>query len=278
MSEQLIVPEENLGDWRKQLVTYHLKDVPELKISAGTPVEQTIYTKDPEGRALSFVMPSSAALGLNVAYNASKAATSLYKEIELKVGSQLENGKEVFYVMNTSRLFDYFEQFMIAITFSFQSIEVFCNEVIVTLLKDKKMKLSVGKKQKEIQEFNAKQIQKKMPTERKVVEILPKLIHIAQPSGEILQQFTHLNQIRNRIIHLNHDEVTNIGEMEKETLFYQLLKHGEVLSYPLIASNTIAYFATDYILQIAPNMDRKRAEPRWVKLVIQKNFLRNKNE
>lgn len=124
--------DDGLGDWRIYAATRLAKDVPAAfpggpSHKAGAPVYQTHLVKSKEGKYIGFLMPSTTAMALNIAVSASRRAKELRGKLEYKdVLTPHGAGKSVK-DETTSILFDFFEQCMISVTFSFQALEVFSN-------------------------------------------------------------------------------------------------------------------------------------------------------
>lgn len=126
---------DGFGDWRIQAATRLAKDAPAVYAKGvvhktGTPVYLTTMTKDASGKLVGFITPSPVALALNIATQAAAKASGLRKAIEFgDVMTHLGRGKNVAHE-SIPVLYDYFECCMITVTFSFQSLEAYCNQII----------------------------------------------------------------------------------------------------------------------------------------------------
>lgn len=120
---------DNLGDWRIESVTTVAKAIGDIQV--GTPVRLMSVAKHKKHRFLSFVTPSAPALCLNVALNAAALAEGIRPRLYL-TATQTHTGQRGFQIKDESMsdLFYFFEQCIIAVTMSFQALELFANGII----------------------------------------------------------------------------------------------------------------------------------------------------
>jgi hypothetical protein len=138
----------------------------------------------------------------------------------------------------SSALFDFFEQSMISVTFSFQALEAFCNHTINRNLKAP-MKV---KRRKGEEQLSPAEIERRLSTEEKLGKILPKILGMPTPSGKaVWEKMVNLQKVRDATIHLKGlDQYPKTG-IDKTTLFFQLLNH-DPLEFPEGAISLISYF------------------------------------
>ena len=166
--------DDGLGDWRLYAVTRLAKDLPAAypggpSHKAGTPVYQTHLVQNKDGEYVSFLIPHATAMALNIAISASHQASELSKRIEYQeVQTPNGPGKSVTNE-KSSELFDYFEQCMVSVTFSFQALEVFSNH---TIFHELKQPMKVERKNK-LTELTPGEIERQVSTEEKLAVILP---------------------------------------------------------------------------------------------------------
>ena len=100
---------------------------------AGSVLCLTTLTRDSKGNLIDFLTPSPIALALSIAIKASKRAIKLRQTIAF-VDVVNPHGPAKM-TTKVSTLFDYFECCMVVVTFSFQALEVFCNDMIAKKFK-----------------------------------------------------------------------------------------------------------------------------------------------
>jgi hypothetical protein len=149
-------------------------------------------------------------------------------------------------------LYDLFEQFMLTITFSFQSLETFSNWTIANTLKEK----FVLKRKKGTETISAEELERVASTEEKVGKVLPNILSIGTPSGtKLWERFLLLQEARDATIHLKAQDAYT-KSLDKESFFFTFLT-ADPLQYPTIALDLIKHFSP-------------AAEPRWLRLARQK--------
>lgn len=244
-----------LGDWRIQAATKLAKDIPAAypggpSHKTGTPVYLTTLTRDFEGNYIGFITPSPTALALSIAVNAGKQAINLRRALAFKdVVTPHGPGKSVA-DENTPHLFDYFEQCMITVAFSFQALETFCNDIIANKLSGTYQL----KRRNNSLEVSADELQRIATTEEKLATVLPDVLGLKSPKGKkVWQNFRELKRVRDTTIHLKSRDVYNHGNIDKESLFYQFFKL-KVDKFPKFAFEMINYFTNS------------EQVPRWFKL------------
>jgi len=237
------MPADNLGDWRFSAATRLAKDVPSAypggpSHKAGTPVYQSMITRNSSGHIVAFNTPSAVALALNIAFQASTAAVALKARITYRdIATPLGGGKGVE-TDDSGLLFDYFQQCMVAVTFSFQSLEAFCNQVVSRTLV---APLNITRKSGS-QSMDAADIERYLSTDEKLATVLPQLLGIQGPKGtKLWQRYNGLKKIRDSTIHLKSEDQYSSSNIDRESLFFQFLNHHPH-QYPRIALEIVEYF------------------------------------
>ena len=231
-----------LGDWRIQAATRLAKDVPAAypggpSHKAGSPVYLTTVSRDARGHCVGFITPSPTALALSLAASAGKRAVDLRATLALKdvvtpYGSGMSVAQE-----NLPHLFNYFEQCMVAVSFSFQALETFCNDIIANKLEG----TFQLRRRRRAEEVSSDELQRIAATEEKLAIVLPAILGLKSPKGrKVWQHFTELKRVRDATIHLKSYEALN-RDIDEESLFYQFFRL-EADRFPRVALDMIEYF------------------------------------
>jgi len=247
---------DGLGDWRIAAATQLAQDIPAAYLGgpshkAGAAVYQHTHVKVQNGDYLGFVIPSATAMALNVAIKGSNKALELRGEIVFDDGVTPDGPGKSVSDHKLASLYDFFEQCMIAVTFSFQALETFSNQQIGTKLQGK-IRL---RRRNETREYSSEEIERKFSTEEKLGTVLPLLLHIPTLQGTtIWNQFLVLKSFRDACVHLKTKDQYSAQTSEDDLLFYKFL-NADITSMPTSAVNIIKYFFTN------------QEEPRWLKAV-----------
>jgi len=241
--------DDGLGDWRIRAVSRLAKGFisPEGHVyKAGSSVTLTTVTEVGERQVLSFTTPSPPALALSIAIRAVRRAKELRKRLALtgKVESY-----PLFYdkpemeqlITSDTVLFDFFEECMIAVAFSFQALETFSNTIIAEKLKH----IYHLKRRKKVLKLSAEELQREASIEEKLGVILPEILSTKTPKGEkVWQDFKDLKGVRDTTIHMKALDADSGVNIDKETFFYKLL-HVEAKEFPRAAISMMTFFFKD---------------------------------
>jgi hypothetical protein len=238
--------EDNFGDWRIAAVTTLVNDLPAAfpggpAHKAGTPVYLSSLTRDRKHNAIGFITPSPTALALNAAFRSALQAKKLRNTLALTdTVTPLGNGKQVANE-NLPHLYDFFEHSMIAVTCSFQSLEMFCNEIIA-----QKSQSSFGlTRGKDILTLSGVDLERKASTDEKVADILPAFLGLKSPKGtQLWERFQGLKTARDSTIHCKSNDLRTVITEDRESLFFQFFRR-EPTDFPAIAFEVIEYFHQD---------------------------------
>ncbi len=198
-----------------------------------------------DGVRFSYPVPSSVALALNVAEQAAQQAESLKLALPwISVKSADGDGFGVS-TKGVPALYDFFEQCMISVVFSFQAIETFANAVIGRELKQS-MKVRRGRKLKEL---TPEELARQLSTNDKLKWVLPAVKKVESPEGTPKwKRFERLEEDRHAAMHL---KVGDQFGKDRSALFFKFLDL-KIAEYPSAAAMIIHhYFKPD-------------AEPRWL--------------
>lgn len=165
---------DTLGDWRIAAVTTLAQDVPAAfpggpAHKAGAPVYQGSLTRDPLHNVIGFITPSPTALALNVAMKNASKAKALRETLALNNTLTPWGSGESVVNENVPHLFDFFEHTMTAVFASFQSLEVFSNEVISKELRGTFDLV----RSKETLKLSGEELERRASTDEKLGDVLP---------------------------------------------------------------------------------------------------------
>jgi hypothetical protein len=234
---------EELGDWRIEQVGRLVNDLPAAypggpSHKAGSPIyPKPTLVRHPVHNVISFVTANPTALALSIAVRAADEAQRLRRTLAfIDTATHLGGGKGVANE-NLTHLYDYFEHFMTAVTFSFQALETFSNWVISNSLKTNFQLERRG----EMVEFTPMELERVASTEEKLAVVLPTVLGVQTPKGKkVWQNFAKLKQVRDSTIHLKSYNAYTV-QIDKESLFYQFL-NSQARELPKTAFEMIEYF------------------------------------
>jgi hypothetical protein len=216
-------------DWRTRLVTTTTSDVPAAypggpSPKAGAFVLHSTTANDASGRNVGFPTPSAISLALSLAMKAAARACELQSQIELSdVRTPWGLGKDVTHE-STAALYDYLEECMTVLTFSFQAMEAFSNEVI-----SYKVTATYPRRHRNgIHYLTADELERVAGTEEKLAIILPDLLGVPTRKGTALwEDFVRLKRARDDTVHIKSRDsaprITQPSDLDYRTLFHQFL-------------------------------------------------------
>lgn len=194
------------ADYRYEFITSIAKDAigpAGVLHKKGAPVELSAKITLRDGKILFFPMPSMVGMYLNMANAAYVEAQALYDRIKLTEKKSapgnyhIKSGPDAVQI-----LFDLFERRIASVVFAFSALEAFANETIPTDFEYTR----VGKKSTEL--FKKEQIERWVPIEEKLVQILPQVCGVASPVAiQSWNVFKQLKKERDRLIHLKHRDM-----------------------------------------------------------------------
>jgi hypothetical protein len=233
---------ENGPDWRIAVSGKLTHDVPAAfpggpSHKAGTPIYTASLTKDSQHNLIGFVTPNPTALALNAASRSASTARALRSTLALtNVVTPYGGGKSVANE-NLPHLYDFFEHCMIAVTCSFQAIEMFCNQTIV---RHSAVAFTL-KRGKESISLSAEDLERRASTEEKVATIVPQTLGLQSPKGtKVWENFLELKAARDSTIHFKTKEMKNDFGVDRESLFFQSFRR-QPTNFPETALDVISY-------------------------------------
>lgn len=195
-------------------------------------------TRDSTGQPFGFVTPSATALALSIAMDAAKKAKHLQESLEHRYGPSPDGTAKTIHTKHTGKLFKFFEQSMIAVTFSFQALESFCNHSIRRNVQEP---INI-RRRKTVVTMTPEELQRELSTEYKLAKILPKIYKTGTPSGKaVWEKFKNLKAVRDSTVHLKGADQVPMGKVDKSSLFFQFL-NNHPNDYPRTASDLINHF------------------------------------
>lgn len=230
--------DDNLGDWRIESVTTLAQNYGD--VLAGTPVRLMSTAKHKSHSYLSFVTPSATALCLDIALNASARSEAIRPRLMLapmlthdgKRGSQVTDE-------STSDLYYFFEQSMVAITMSFQAVEIFANAIIG---RKATKNILVKRKGGVLKNLAPMEAERELSTEEKLGQVLPDILGVPSPRGNrVWQSFKTLKNGRDATVHLKSREIYTRSDVDRESLFFYYLNR-DARTYPTAAIKLILHF------------------------------------
>ena len=245
---------DDLGDWRIEAVSRIAQDVPPAfpdgpSFKTGDRLYLTTLTRTSKNELIGFTTPNASALAMNVAFGAAKRAVELKAQFSFKSGPSPFGTSHSIASDQNDLLFSFFESSLVCITFSFQTLEAFCNYSISRTWR-KPVDAKKGKKKEMLHHEAA---ERAVSTEGKLKSILPKIYDVPTPAGKsVWDRFVKLKRVRDSCVHIKyHDQYPLGGEIDQESLFFQFLDN-DPLFFPSSAKEMISYFYS------------KQGCPRWL--------------
>jgi hypothetical protein len=230
-------------DWRVQAIATIVSDVPAAypggpSHKKGSKIALSSVTKMQDGSELHYLTPSAIALALSIAINASNQALKI--KPTSSAGVPTPNGPSNI-VSDHSALYGYFEQCLVAATFSFLAIEAYANYKIAYFLKGDFEFVKNGK----IEWLLKEDVERRFSTDEKLSLVLPKLLNVDSPKGQKQWEvFIKLKRLRDSTIHLkSHHQWTTSDNYDDSPYTFFLRESPRQL--PIDALNVIKLFSGD---------------------------------
>lgn len=181
---------DGLGDWRIHAVTRLEKDLPDRGPGrrakpAGSVVAVVREMQPQKGEWFSYVDFSSTALALNIAVVADRRASELRTHVTPERFETETGPIHEIPDVKLSGFYDFIEQSMIAILFSYQALEAFSNLTIQDTLGDTgtcTVTRTIAKIKQRIA-WTAPDVERKCSTEEEITEIVPNLLGMSFNKG-----------------------------------------------------------------------------------------------
>lgn len=231
--------EDGLGDWRQWAVTRLASDLPATPAGApahkaGALIHLSTITRDSKRQLIGFIVPSPVALALSIAIKEAQTAEDLRAKISFEKEVTPQGPGKGVPANQSEILFDFFEKCMVAVTFSFNALEVFSNQTIADevattyMWKDKQL--------------DAYKLQRTLSTEQKLTEVLPVLLGVDDASSSLIwNDFRRLKQARDSTIHMKSKEAYSSGSLDENSLFEEFFIMPSILGFPKFAVAIISH-------------------------------------
>jgi hypothetical protein len=257
MSDELAKSEvdlgDGLGDWRIHVITTTTKDLPDRgpgrrAKAAGARVAVIRKMQPRKGELFSFIDFSSTALALSIAIAADRRAAELRVHV---TPAEFETETGITRTIRDDSLsgfYDFIEQSMIAILFSYQALEAFSNLTIQDKLGDSgtyTVTRTMAKVKQKLA-WQAPDLERKCSTEEKVGEIVPNLLDMDSPKGKkVWQDFDKLKKIRDDVTHLKYHDQRGAAKAglggDSDSVFFRMV-NGDYDGLPRTAVVVLDYF------------------------------------
>lgn len=244
---------DGLGDWRIHAITRLEKDLPDRGPGrrakpAGSVVSVVREMQSRKGVRFSYEDFSSTALALSIAIAADQRAAELREHV---TPEKFETETGPYHTIpdnKLSRFYDFIEQSMIAVLFSYQALEAFSNLTIQDELGDTgtyTVMRTIAKVKQKIA-WTAPDVERKCSTEEKITEIVPKLLGMSFNKGNTVgQSFTKLKIIRDDVTHLKYHDQRGAAMAyyggDSSSVFFRMV-NGDYLEIPRTAVTVLDFF------------------------------------
>lgn len=246
--------EDGLGDWR-------FREIHKVPYKGNWGVLTAFgELQAPNGDTFAFTDFMAAALYLNVAIAADEEANELRPHIHVEEFESRSGPYKTITHENLGTFFDFIEQSTIAVIFSFQALEAYCNFVIQFKLGDTGKQMFRCPRGPKVL-MDAEEIQQCGPTLEKLKKVVPQLLKVPPPTKEpFWMTLCALKDVRDALTHLKYkDQVgaataaaSNLTRTDPEFVFYRPVA-GEIQESPRTAVEVLDYFT------------RRNGTPRWLR-------------
>ncbi|MAX25307.1 MAG: hypothetical protein CMJ19_12475 [Phycisphaeraceae bacterium] len=240
--------DDGRGDWRLAGVERLAHDVsaacpggPSHK--AGSLIVLASLASTADG-PVSFPVPSPVGMALQVALTSANLAYELKTRFRFEtVPSPMGLARSVTGDQEDA-LFDYFQHCMVAVTFSFQSVESFANFVIANKVKST---MAIDGKEGR-KEYNAYDLQRRVSTAEKLATVLPTLLSRPTPKGtKIWQEFVALRRLRDSTVHMKSLDQYGTNPQDSGDSLYFNFFNCSPRDFPRLALDIAEYFTPDHV-------------------------------
>jgi len=233
-------------DWRIQFSTTTVTEIPAAypggpSHPAGSTIVVVSLVQPSEGPPIAFPAPSAAALALGAATRAAKTAAAIKREFRFAAAPG-ENVRRLEGAA-TSQLFDYFEHCFVAVVFSVQSLEAYCNYKIALNLKGKVKVERRG----ELVELSAEEAERQLSTDEKLGTTLPGLLGVESPRGRSeWEPYVRLRRLRDATVHMKSHHQWTLASRNFDESPYSWFVQESPLQIPLPAIRMLRRFAIEH--------------------------------
>ena len=238
-------PTSTSDDWRLDVITRLATDSSDGHFKEGARLVVVTASKNRRGDIVSFEQPSAAAMAINIAHRAAVHAMELQPRIAFSEASSFMGPGTSVTTATTPALFDYFEQCMVAATFSFQALEAYSNYIIDRNVKEGGYPYT--RRKGEVVNLSAMDLERQASTEEKLGIILPDLLGMASPKKKkVWNKFKLLKDKSDATIHIKSvDQAPRMKrpeDLSRMSLFMGFIG-ADIIAWPKDAMEVIHYFA-----------------------------------
>jgi len=235
-------------DWRIQAAVTTATETPAAypegpSHPAGSTLVLSSQVTLAEGVPIFFPTPSAAALSLSIAARAARSAVELRKVLQFSPTISPSGTVQNLNRSLTSKLFDYFESCFVAVLFSIQALEAYCNYKIAYTLNGDFVIERDGKKII----LPPLKVERELSIDEKLGEVLPRLLGVSTPKGlAVWEEYIHLRRLRDATVHIksHHQWTSSSGDFEDSPYAWVLQHPASTIPSPAIGM--LRYFALEH--------------------------------
>jgi hypothetical protein len=235
-------------DWRIQAAATTATEIPAAypggpSHPAGSTLVLSSQITPAEGVPILFPTPSAAALSLSIAARAARSAVELRTFLQFSPaigpGGTVQNLNSSL----TSKLFDYFENCSVAVLFSIQALEAYCNYKIAYTLNGE---FAIERDGKQIM-LSPLKVERELSIDEKLGEVLPSLLSVPTPKGRaVWEEYIHFRRLRDATVHIkSHHQWTSSSRDFEDSPYAWFLQHS-ASTIPMPAIAMLRYFALEH--------------------------------
>jgi hypothetical protein len=206
-------------DWRLQAITTLSSPWTGFsgeQFPVGTPVELQQLVRLSSGLVATPV-PNAAALYLSLATKAASESQRLRVEIGTMLEPSAGSAKQRIPNERDQIVFDYYEQILACVIFSYSSVEAFANEQLPNDYSYSRVRND--RRCSEV--YEKQQIERYIALDEKLHSILPELRKVRTPKGtKHWESFVKLTELRNSFVHLKESDWRTSSVKEAENLIW----------------------------------------------------------
>lgn len=216
----IIIP-DHLGDWRIETVGKVRGDqvLPGGQLAKdGTLFWKTTITRDHLFGPVGFPTPQPIALTLDIALMSAINARQARKSVVYPRLS--EGGAKTAEADQAPFLYEYIEHCMVAAVFAFQSIELFANHSIWTMVKGP---LTIRRKNKNSR-LTVEQLERSLSTDNKILQVFPQIYKKdIDTSSNLWTRYEKLKQVRDSVVHLKSKDHYVRNRVDEDSVYFRCL-------------------------------------------------------
>lgn len=218
----------------------------------GTPVMTIVSTKFDSDKILTFGLPNSTAMFIDISYVLWVESEAASKQENFVKSKSKYDKPNTFYPVSNEYLFDLLQKRMGSIVFAYTALESFANENIP----DDYIYIRDRDDAKCTEKYSKDQIEKFLSLDIKLGNILPPIMNVNSPKGKDLwNKFKLIKDLRDRIIHLKTKDRKS-ATSEERTIWNDLISK-EYPNFAITAKDIINYYLTKIPIKNKPRWFRK---------------------